>query len=257
MRALKDRFKKFIPESSLILLRKYRAKIPGFMPTVSVGWDKYAKKYNGAGHLGEEWNRPDLEGLGIRPEEFVSYIEQAIIDPYINNVSRILEIGSGGGRFTEVLLPRTKSLIASDTSTSMLRLVKKRFGDEPKLSFCKLDGMGLGNIEDESIDIAFSYGVFVHLQHWDIYNYLIELNRVLRPDGTAIIQHGNSFSDAGWKYFVDEVKIQLNAHKLFSSYSFMTPEIMAEFIRRAGFDSVICKTDVVQTEAISIFKKSK
>lgn len=43
------------------------------------------------------------------------------------------------------------------------------------------------------------------VQHWDIYHYLVELQRVLKPGGKALIQHSHTFSELGWKEFRREV----------------------------------------------------
>ena len=222
--------------------------------TVAEGWEKYAKNF-GTGPLGDEWNRPYIEGLDMGPERFVAYLDETVFGPFLGDVGTLLEIGPGGGRFTEILLPRCDRLIAADTSRAMLDRIRQRFRGSNKIRFVHLDGKGLGEIGDSSTDAVFCYGVFVHLQHWDIYNYLAEIHRVLRPGGLALIQHSNALSDAGWEYFLREVPLQLNRHKLFGTYTVMTPELMAEFASRAGLDVIECRTDIVRTEAISLFRR--
>lgn len=223
-------------------------------PTVAEGWEKYARNFHGD-RLGDEWNRPDLEGLDVAPERFVESLDEALFGPFIGHVGTLLEIGPGGGRFTEVLLPRCDVLIAADTSASMLKRIRQRFPASEKVRCIHLDGTGLAAVADCTVDAAFSYGVFVHLQQWDIYRYLEEIARVLRPGGVALIQHSNTFSDAGWKYFLREVPLQVNRNKLFGTYTVMTPDVMAEFATRAGLECVECRTDLLQTEAISLFRR--
>jgi hypothetical protein len=70
--------------------------------------------------------------------------------------------------------------------------VRKRFEGRPAVETLLFDGHGLRGVADSSLDAAFSYGVFVHLQPWDIYNYLVELRRTRKPAGKAIIQRANT-----------------------------------------------------------------
>jgi ubiquinone/menaquinone biosynthesis C-methylase UbiE len=134
----------------------------------------------------------------------------------------------------------------------MLKLLRKRFPHESKIECHLLDGKGLSHIADHSVDRAFSWGVFVHLQHWDIYNYLKELKRVLKPGGRALIHHPNTFSELGWKHFLAEVPASLNQPKLPTTFSLFTPEIMKEFVRRVGLILVDCLTDVIKRDGISL-----
>jgi SAM-dependent methyltransferase len=133
----------------------------------------------------------------------------------------------------------------------MLKLLRKRFPGETKIEYLLLDGKGLSPIPERSVHGAFSYGVFVHLQHWDIYNYLCELKRVLKPGEKAIIQHGNTFSKLGWRQFLAELPSSLNRPKLPTAFTLFTPEIMKEFVQRAGLWLENCLTEIARRDAIS------
>jgi SAM-dependent methyltransferase len=210
-------------------------------PTVSEGWEHYSRKHSAApgGHLGDEWNTPEIIGIDAPADQVVSHLDREVFAPFLGTPEVILEIGCGGGRFTEMLLPKCSVLIATDTAPTMLKL-----------------GLGLSPIKNESVDAAFSYGVFVHLQHWDIYNYLCELKRVLKPGGRAIIQHANTFSDLGWRKFVHDVRPSLNRHKLVKSFTVMTPEVMTEFVKRAGLCAECCRVDAAKRDGISLISKA-
>jgi ubiquinone/menaquinone biosynthesis C-methylase UbiE len=189
------------------------------------------------------------------PEDVVPFLDQTLVEPFFERCGVMLEVGAGGGRFTEVLLPKRRKLIAVDTSPTMLEILLERFAGDSRLDYLLVDGQGLGQIADDSVDAAFSYGVFVHLQHWDIYHYLEELQRVLRPGGKALIQHSNLLSDLGWAKFTREVPEQFNKHKLPWTFIANTPQSMGEFIARAGFESIELKTDVARRDCIALFRK--
>jgi SAM-dependent methyltransferase len=228
-------------------------------PTVAERWEQYARQYEAGQQtrsLGDEWNKPQLVGIDVAPEQVVATLDETVFAPFLGHCDVLLEIGPGGGRFTEILLEKCDHLIAADTSPTMLKVLSKRFGDHPKLERVLLDGLGLTGVKDMSVDAAFSYDVFIHLQHWDIYHYLTELHRVLRPGGRAIIHHANTFSELGWKAFTGDVKYQLNRHKLGGTFTVMTPEVMAGFAERAGLRYERAVTDVVRRDCISLLSQT-
>jgi ubiquinone/menaquinone biosynthesis C-methylase UbiE len=224
--------------------------------TVAEGWDSYAQQRKEQKGVGDVWNRPRRIGIDVEsPEEVVPYLDREVFTPFLGTVDVLLEIGPGAGRLTEVLLPKCNKLIAVDTSATMVDLLRQRFEKETKIEYHLSDGRGLRGIPAASVDAAFSYGVFVHLQHWDIYNYLTELKRVLKPGGKALIQHSNTFSDLGWKSFLREVPRQLNKHKSHQSFIVNTPELMSEFVRRAGLEVQDTLTEVVRRDCITLVRK--
>jgi ubiquinone/menaquinone biosynthesis C-methylase UbiE len=197
-----------------------------------------------------------MEGiaLGVSAEQVVSYLDEKLFSPFLGEPEVILEIGPGGGRFTEILLPKCRKLIAADIAPSMLELLKERFG-ENKIEYRVLDGLGLTGIMRESIDAVFSYAVFAHLQHWDMYNYLREMKRVLKPGGKGIVEDPRTFSEFGWKRFIDDMHIQLNVNKQPGTISVMTPEIIREFTERAGLVLERCDTEISKDDTFALFSK--
>ncbi len=221
------------------------------------GWEAYARRtVPRGGRVGDVWNDPAQMGLDVETsEDVVPYLDRTVFEPFFDPCDVMLEIGAGGGRFTEVLLPKCKKLIAVDTSETMLDLLRERFAGDSRLECRLTDGQGLGQIADDSVDAGFSYGVFVHLQHWDIYQYLLELRRVLRPGGKALIQHSNVLSDLGWAKFTREVPPQLNTHKLPWTFIVNTPELMRELIARAGLECIEMNTELVRRDCIALMRK--
>lgn len=225
-------------------------------PTVAEGWETYAQRHRDSARLGEEWNEPEVIGIDVASaEEILPYLDRVVFAPYLGTCDVLLEIGPGGGRFTEILLPKCRKLIAVDTSETMLELLRERFAGDERLEYQLGDGRGLGGVATGSVDAAFSYGVFVHIQHWDIFNYLTELERVLKPGGKAIVQHSNTLSELGWEMFRRQVERQLNRHKLPFTFTVNTPELMREFITRAGLECVDTLTEVVRRDCITLIRK--
>ena len=192
----------------------------------------------------KEWDHPEIVGVDVPAGEVVSHLDHCLFAPYLGSCDTLLEIGAGDGRFTAVLLPRCRRLIAVDTSSRALEELRTRFGSSIKLEPVVLAGTGLEPVDDHSVDRAFSFGVFGHLSHRQTFTYLAELRRVLRPGGKAVIQHANTFSDLGWRAFLDEGL----------GPTVMTPDLMRELCHRAGLKFVDCVTDVVRRDAISLLR---
>jgi SAM-dependent methyltransferase len=233
-----------------------RLRRGGGPPTVSQMWEMYARNRKGQEGVGDEWSNPALIGMdGISPDDIVPHLMDTYVRPFLGTPDRVIEIGSGGGRFTGALLDFSGSVIATDTAKSMIEILRERYADRPNLEPLLLDGTGLGAIADASVDAVFSYGVFVHLQHWDFYNYIAESARVLKPGGKAVIQHANTLSELGWKRFLHDVPVSLNRHKLGGTFTVMTPELMREFVERAGLVLDACRTDIATRDAVSFITK--
>jgi ubiquinone/menaquinone biosynthesis C-methylase UbiE len=225
--------------------------------TVARGWESYARQLAREGErVGDRWNEPAQIGLDVQAsEDVVAFLDRTVFEPFFDHCEVMLEIGAGGGRFTEVLLPKCERLIAVDTSPTMIQMLRERFAGDTRIECQLVDGHGLGQIPDGSVDAVFSYDVFVHLQHWDIYHYLTELQRVLRPGGKALIQHSSTFSDLGWRKFTSEVQEQLNSHKRYLTFTVNTPELMREFISRAGLECIEMNTEVVRRDCLAFMRK--
>lgn len=222
--------------------------------TISEEWEVYARKNKDREFwLGDEWNEPERIGVDVAPDQIVQTLDERVFTPFLGTCDVLLEIGPGGGRFTEVLLPKCRRLIAADTSKTMLDILGRRFEGEDRIERLLLDGDGLNGVLDASIDAVFTYGVFVHLQPWDIYRYLCEIRRVLRPGGKGLVHHPNTLSELGWATFVGDVPRSVNRHKPGGTFTVMTPELMSAFIERSGLRLEKIDNDTVRRDSITMF----
>lgn len=127
--------------------------------------------------------------------------KQPDLTKYINEILPIdgldiLDLGAGSGRFAGSLAKRAKSLICTDISGSMLRLLDSKLeiqGTRRNWRTIIADHRKLP-IADESIDIAISGWSVCYLTHtgnknWEdnLHQVMSEIKRVLRPGGTIII----------------------------------------------------------------------
>jgi SAM-dependent methyltransferase len=205
--------------------------------------------------LGDEWNRPEVVGADVPAEELVAHVVRTVIAPHLasaGEIGTLLEIGAGGGRFTAELVPLARRIIAADTAPTMVGILEQRFAEQPKVEPLLLDGRGLAEIPDASVDAAVSYDVFVHLSPWSMGLYLMELARVLRPGAPAVIHHANTLSDLGWGRFVRDVERLKRGQRPDSRFTPMTPELFGAMAGRAGLFVERVVTDVVRRDAITL-----
>jgi SAM-dependent methyltransferase len=134
------------------------------------------------GAQGEEWNASEEWKIALIDDVLKRWIPQGVA---------VIEIGPGGGRWTEVLAPRASRLIAVDVSERPLELCRERFGDASNITYLLTPGSTLPGIAGGSVDAVWSFDVFVHVAPRDQAQYLSEIARVLAPGGVAVIHHAD------------------------------------------------------------------
>lgn len=134
-----------------------------------------------------EWER-----LVQTPSDEVSlYIHTHYLEKYISKGCRVLEIGAGAGRFTEILARLGAQILVADLSSVQLEL-NKRFAlelgfDKAVLDWQQADICDLSQFASDSFDCVVAYGgPFSYvLDKRDL--ALSECLRVLRPEGMLLL----------------------------------------------------------------------
>jgi ubiquinone/menaquinone biosynthesis C-methylase UbiE len=145
---------------------------------------------------GEEWNASI---------EWKDALVEHVLERWIPKGMVALEIGPGGGRWTEVLLARVARLVLVDVSPRPLELCRERFPGEQRIRYVQSSGSDIPEVGAGSIDAVWSFDVFVHIAPVDQAGYLDEIGRILAPGGVAVIHHadgrnrGHLPSRAGWR----------------------------------------------------------
>jgi SAM-dependent methyltransferase len=103
---------------------------------------------------------------------------------------RILEIAPGFGRWTRFLLNYCNDYTGIDLSDECVMACKQTFSKVESARFFKNDGLSLDHTEGQ-YDFVFSFDSLVHADVEVFESYIPQILRLLRPDGTAFIQHSN------------------------------------------------------------------
>jgi ubiquinone/menaquinone biosynthesis C-methylase UbiE len=128
---------------------------------------------------GEEWTSDDAWKASIIRE---------FMDPHVASGADIVEIGPGGGRWTEILQTRAHRLWLVDVAEKPLELCRARFSSCTNIEYLLSDGRSLP-VGTGEVDAIWSFDVFVHINPLDIRQYFFEFARVLRTGGRAVIHH--------------------------------------------------------------------
>lgn len=149
----------------------------------------------------------------------------------------ILEIGCGVGRVGMALAPLCKSWIGCDVSGNMLKHAEKRLSKFKNVRLIEISGFDLKPVADASVDVVYCTVVFMHLEEWDRYNYVLEAYRVLRPGGRVYIDNFSLCSEEGWSVFETHRAIPAPQRPPHISKS-STPQEVETYLTKAGLKSV-------------------
>lgn len=126
-------------------------------------------------------------------EEFFASGEQTVSEEILTDMvnicqgkdpkqMRVIEIGCGAGRITRALARLFGEVHGVDVSGEMVEQARKALASTPNASVYQNNGMDLSVLPEGPYDFAFSTIVFQHIPSREvIYNYVREVNRLLRP----------------------------------------------------------------------------
>ncbi len=137
---------------------------------------------------GNELNLKEFVATGDK--EVQRYIRLLELEDISFDHSTLLEIGSGIGRMTATFTNRCEKVIAADVDSAFLERCRQtvaRFGRIDRLNTLHvINGRTLG-LNDNSVDIAFSYITLQHCQPQDALELVSEAIRVTRSGGTIVL----------------------------------------------------------------------
>lgn len=203
------------------------------------GWSSYSERWDltvkkdGMEYLGDEWGSKRL----------TEAIVQEFVIPFLNPQGTALEIGSGGGKYSEKLAALYHRLVCSDVSEKMLSRTRARLARAENVGYELLSGYDLRQFRDATFDYVFSFDVFVHIEMEDVYSYLREIHRVLKPSGRGLLHFANLNSPEGWEHFITDVPHNLGRTKNFDRFRFLTWEIVEKFLRSLDFEILTLKKE--------------
>jgi ubiquinone/menaquinone biosynthesis C-methylase UbiE len=149
----------------------------------------------------------------------------------------VLEIGCGVGRVGRQLAPLCAHWIGCDVSPNMIAIAKSWLEGFRNVELREITGYDLAPIADASIDVVYCTVVFMHLETWDRYNYVLEARRVLKPGGRLYVDNVDLCTDAGWAVFEAHRAFEPSKRPPHMSVCSTSQELQT-YLQRAGFEHV-------------------
>ena len=176
----------YLASKALRLVRTGKLQPPNTVAANLELWSRYDWSMQG-----EEWTKDS---------DWRNSLVQHVLEPNIPIGSRVLEIGPGGGRWTEPIVKRAAHVTVVDLTPECIQLCKEKFGGFRNISYFVNDGKDLSFISPNSIDRLWSFDVFVHIQSPDVENYIAQISAILVTGGRGIIHHSaNGINKTGWR----------------------------------------------------------
>ncbi len=136
-------------------------------------------------NCGEEWSQP---WGGSEAQWFGSLYPR--LHRFLPAKS-ILELAPGMGRWTKFLLPLCDKYLGIDLSLECVSGCRRIFEQTHHAEFVQNDGYSLCAVEDDSVDLVFSFNSLVHVGLDVFEHYVPQIVRKLRRGGFAFIHHSN------------------------------------------------------------------
>lgn len=227
----------------------------------SVGWNRRwaldFRRFRARGeayYYGQQWGDPALSGWrywitklkrGKRIPGNLSKVIERYIQPFVNEQSVVVEIGAGGGRWTQYLTA-ARELHLVELNAQFFPYLSVRFSHvREKLAFHETTGFELAGLEASSVDFVFSFGTFVHIEPEGIDAYLAEVRRVMKDGAIAVIH----YSDTTKKFFRDLEESERGA------FSNMDRWKMEDLVLSRGFVVRTNDTGLLNHSNIIVFEK--
>jgi SAM-dependent methyltransferase len=125
-------------------------------------------------------------GLGYHDTAFTDVCE--ICRPFFDRNGIALELGPGRGRWTVMLAAEFRQVVALDVISMPASLA--RLTNLVYVELADRDYACTG-VQDNSVDFAFSFGLFCHLSNEACAAYLASVYRVLKPGGALVASFAN------------------------------------------------------------------
>jgi len=159
--------------------------------------------------------------------------EALALSEFVEKDAVALDLGCGVGRVAKYLAPFVWELHGIDVSEQMVQYAKNNCQKLSNVHFKVNNGMDLRLYPDNTFDFVYSLLMLQHLKKEDALNYIVEVYRVLKKDGRALLQFPNRSSPIYWICHLYNL-IDRSPAKL----RFYTQKEAESTLKKAGFRNI-------------------
>lgn len=153
----------------------------------ALGLDIYAAKGNFAECFGYEWGDPKNPAW-----TWGAQILEGFLFSYLGSDKTVMEIGAGGGRWSQFIIPKCKRALLVDGTPASEAATRGHFGamlEGKSVDFLVSPDGKLPKVRKASVDFVFSFDTFVHFDEDLFFEYLRTIARVLKPGGVLSLHY--------------------------------------------------------------------
>ncbi len=174
-----------------------------------------------AAYAGEPWT-PDNPYFA-QAEPVMERIWADMVQPFLRGTdfSSVVDLATGHGRNAARLLPLAKRLTLVDIQPGNIAACRRRFGEDPRITYVVNNGYDLRAVPDASVTLLYCFDAMVHFDSDVVRAYLAEARRILLPGGRAFLHHSNYQQGHDWR---------TAPH----SRAFMSKPLMEHYARKEG-----------------------
>jgi 2-polyprenyl-3-methyl-5-hydroxy-6-metoxy-1,4-benzoquinol methylase len=145
--------------------------------------------YTGERHM------TDQLGVGLNLSHIDHMVRYAFTSNFIKD-KKVLDITCGSGYGSQFMaLQGAEKVVGVDIDANSIEHARKYY-QHPNISYIESDAHNVSELEDASFDIVISFETIEHLQFPR--DFLLELRRLLKPDGQLIISCPNDYRSSPW-----------------------------------------------------------
>lgn len=178
---------------------------------------------------------PSEEACRLTGQYMARRISNALL---LSQEDVVLELGCGVGRIGREIAPLCQKWHGADISKTLIRIAGKRMEHLKHVEFTVLEKTSLHHFPDQFFDKAYSHAVFIHMDKEDLFLYLKELARVLKPGGVLYFDAWNLKNEVGWERWMMEVETWFQSdqkgRKHVSRNQFSTPDEITLYVEKSG-----------------------
>ncbi len=150
------------------------------------GLDAYVERGDFGAYYGTQYGNP------LNPNwPWGKPILDDFLYPFLGPDKVVMEIGSGGGRWSQFIMPRCKRSILVDGTKASEAAIRGAIGvpEDADVKFYVSPTGVLSQVKSETVDCVFSFDTFVHFHADLFYRYLSTIARVLKKGGVLCLYY--------------------------------------------------------------------